>query len=114
MAHTTPLRLKVVTDRTEVTELAPRVHTAVTSTLTAVGIPVSDAVAAAVTGEIMTEIIRVRQATPEETAQAQAIERVRALHRDEYGDGSCAECTHESSVSYPCATVRALDGQEQP
>jgi hypothetical protein len=114
MAHTPPLRLKVVTDRTEVTELAPRVHTAVVSTLTAVGIPVSDAVAAAVTGEIMTEIIRVRQATPEETAQAQAIERVRALHRDEYGDGSCAECTHESSVAYPCPTVRTLDGQEQP
>jgi hypothetical protein len=112
MAHTPPLRLQVVTDRTEVAELAPRVHTAVVSTLTAVGIPVSDAVAAAVTGEIMTEIIRVRQATPDETAQAQAIERVRALHRQEYG--SCAECTREFSVAYPCATVTALNGREQP
>lgn len=113
MPHTPPLRLKVVTDRTEITDLAPRIHTAVTDTLTAVGTPVTDAVAAAVVGEIMTEIIRVRQATPDETAQAQAIERVRALHRDEYGDGSCAECTHESSVPYPCATVRALNGQEK-
>ena len=42
------------------------------------------------------------------------IKRVRALHRQEYGDGSCAECTHEFHVSYPCPTIRALDGQEQP
>ncbi|MFD5814382.1 hypothetical protein [Streptomyces sp. NPDC127038] len=39
------------------------------------------------------------------------IKRVRALHRDEYG--TCAECTHESGVPYPCPTIRALDGQEQ-
>jgi hypothetical protein len=43
---------------------------------------------------------------------ALAVGRVRTLHRQEYG--SCAECTHESSVAYPCPTVRALDGQEQP
>jgi hypothetical protein len=111
MANPVPLRLKVVTDRTEVTELAPRVHTAVTSTLTAVGVKAADGVAAAITSEIMAEIIRVRQATPEETAQAQAIERVRALHRQEYG--TCQECTHEYGVEWPCPTIRTL-AEEQP
>jgi uncharacterized protein with gpF-like domain len=43
---------------------------------------------------------------------AQAIARVRALHHEEYG--SCAECTHEFSVPFPCPTVRAIDGEEQP
>ncbi|MER5750657.1 hypothetical protein [Streptomyces sp. NPDC002088] len=43
---------------------------------------------------------------------AQAIDRLRALHREEYG--SCAECTHEYGVPYPCPTIRALDGEEQP
>jgi hypothetical protein len=42
---------------------------------------------------------------------AQATARVRALHREEYG--SCAECTHESGVLYPCATICALDEQEK-
>lgn len=41
-----------------------------------------------------------------EKAEA-AIERVRALHRDEYG--TCAECTDVRSVPYPCPTVTALD-----
>lgn len=35
-----------------------------------------------------------------------AIERVRALHRDEYG--LCSECTDARGVPWPCATVRAL------
>ncbi|WP_435279137.1 hypothetical protein [Streptomyces sp. 1222.5] len=41
---------------------------------------------------------------------AQAIARLRALHREEYG--SCAECTHAISVLWPCPTIRALDGEE--
>jgi hypothetical protein len=44
-------------------------------------------------------------------AASARIKRVRALHRDEYGCGSCAECTHESSVPFPCPTIRALDGE---
>lgn len=36
------------------------------------------------------------------------VHRVRDLHREEYG--SCAECTHESGVPFPCPTIRALDG----
>jgi hypothetical protein len=44
-------------------------------------------------------------------AASARIKRVRALHREDYG--SCAECTHESGVPYPCPTIRALDGQEQ-
>ncbi|MCU1612609.1 MAG: hypothetical protein JWO98_149 [Frankiales bacterium] len=39
---------------------------------------------------------------------ADAIDRVRTLHRQEYG--CCAECTHESGVVWPCATIRAIDG----
>ncbi|WP_435279298.1 hypothetical protein [Streptomyces sp. 1222.5] len=42
---------------------------------------------------------------------AQAVARLRALHREEYG--SCAECTHAISVLWPCPTIRALDGEEQ-
>jgi hypothetical protein len=38
---------------------------------------------------------------------AQAIARVRELHREDYG--SCAECTSVFSVSWPCPTIRALD-----
>jgi len=45
-------------------------------------------------------------------AASARIKRVRALHREDYG--GCAECTHESSVPFPCATIRALNGQEQP
>lgn len=45
-------------------------------------------------------------------AASARIKRVRALHRDEYGCGSCAECTHEFGVPFPCPTIRALDGQE--
>ncbi|MFJ9037437.1 hypothetical protein ACIRF8_12720 [Streptomyces sp. NPDC102406] len=44
-------------------------------------------------------------------AQSARIRRVRLLHREEYG--GCAECTHESMVSWPCRTIRAVDG-EQP
>jgi hypothetical protein len=43
-------------------------------------------------------------------AASARIKRVRALHREDYG--GCAECTHESSVPFPCATIRALNGQE--
>lgn len=42
---------------------------------------------------------------------AQAIARVRALHRDEYG--LCFECTHEFSVPYPCPTITALDAPKE-
>lgn len=44
-------------------------------------------------------------------AASARIKRIRALHRNEYE--SCAECTHESSVPFPCPTIRALNG-EQP
>lgn len=45
-------------------------------------------------------------------AASTRIKRVRQLHREEYG--GCAECTHESSVAWPCATISALNGEEQP
>lgn len=110
MARIDTLRLKVTTDSSDATALVPRVEAAVTRTLTAAGYAVTEALTAAVTAEVMSEIIRVRQATPEESAQAQAIERVRALHKQEYG--ACTECTHEYSEAWPCPTVRALDGED--
>ncbi|MFR9794283.1 hypothetical protein ACL07V_37615 [Streptomyces sp. MB22_4] len=42
---------------------------------------------------------------------ADTIARIRALHREDYG--SCAECTHEFGVPWPCPTIRALDGGHQ-
>lgn len=48
---------------------------------------------------------------------AQAIGRVRALHHDWEADpGHCAHCTGPDGnlVRFPCDTVRALDGEEQP
>lgn len=38
----------------------------------------------------------------------EAVDRVRALHREEYG--CCAHCTRAESVLYPCPTIRALEG----
>ncbi|MEU1272961.1 hypothetical protein [Streptomyces sp. NPDC005799] len=38
----------------------------------------------------------------------QAIARVQALHKEEYG--CCAECTSVHAVPYPCPTIRALEG----
>lgn len=43
-------------------------------------------------------------------AASARIKRIRTLHRNEYE--SCAECTHESSVSFPCPTIRALNGEK--
>jgi hypothetical protein len=118
MARIDHLRLKVVTDTADAAELAPRVKAAALSALKAADVALlmldAEAVAESVAVEVMAEILRVRQATPAESAQARAVERVRALHRDKFGDGSCAECTHEFGVPYPCPTIRALDGQEQP
>jgi transcriptional regulator with XRE-family HTH domain len=48
-------------------------------------------------------VIRTERA---EKAEA-ALERVRALHRNEYG--CCAECTEVHSVLWPCNTIRALE-----
>lgn len=110
MARTDTLHLKVTTDTSEATELVPRIGAAVRGALAAAGLAVADSVVAAAAADVMAEIIRVRQATPEESAQARVVERVRSLHRQEYG--SCAECTHESSVLYPCPTIRALDTPE--
>jgi hypothetical protein len=45
-------------------------------------------------------------------AASARIKRVRALHRNEYE--SCTECTHEYGVPFPCPTIRALNGEEQP
>jgi len=41
-----------------------------------------------------------------------AVERVRKLHAEEYG--CCSHCTRAESVLFPCATIRALDGEGQP
>ncbi|GAA2457137.1 hypothetical protein [Streptomyces macrosporus] len=38
-----------------------------------------------------------------------ALDRVRALHREE--DGICLECTTDLAVRWPCPTIRALDPQ---
>jgi hypothetical protein len=40
------------------------------------------------------------------------VEQVRKLHAEEYG--CCSHCTREDSVLFPCPTVAALNGQEQP
>lgn len=112
MAHTTTLHLKIDVDSTAAVELAPRVKAAALGALTNADFADralfdEEVLAGAVASEVMAEILRVRQATLAEAA----IARVRALHREEWG--SCAECTHESSVLYPCATIRALYGEEQ-
>lgn len=108
MAHTpTTLHLKVDADSTPAVELAPRVKAAIRDVLAAAGLAGVDELAGTAAAAVMSEILRVRQATPAEAAVA----RVRALHREEYG--SCAECTRESGVPSPCNTIRVLDG-EQP
>lgn len=117
MTRTSTLHLKVDTDATAAVELAPRVKAAVHDALATARlvdrVPFDeDALSNLVASAVMAEILRVRQATPAESAQARAIQRIRALHRNEYG--SCWECTHESSVLYPCPTIRALDGDDQP
>lgn len=111
MARTTTLRLKVDTDTTAASELTPRIKAAIHDALTAAREMGVGDLAGAAAYAVMAEILRVRQATPAESEQARAIERVRQLHREEYG--SCAECTHEYGVSFPCATIRALDGEDQ-
>lgn len=113
MARTTTLHLKVDADSTAAVELAPRVKAAALGALTNADFADralfdEEVLASAVASAVMAEILRVRQATPAEAALA----RVRTLHRNEYE--SCAECTHESSVSFPCPTIRALDGEGQP
>lgn len=40
-----------------------------------------------------------------------ALDRVRALHREEYG--CCVACMNEASVPWPCDTIRALNGNEE-
>lgn len=45
-------------------------------------------------------------------AASARIKRVRELHSEKYGCGSCAECTHEYSVPYPCPTIRVFNGEE--
>jgi hypothetical protein len=121
MASATPLHLKVITDTTDAVELAPRVKAAAHTALAAADrvdrvLFNEDNLAGAVAAEVMAEILRVRQATPAESAQARAIERVRQLHRDWEADpGHCAHCqvADGNLVPYPCPTIRALDGQEQ-
>ena len=121
MASATPLHLKVITDTTHAVELAPRVKAAVLDALKPIDMAVRvldmETVAGQVVAEVMAEILRVRQATPAESAQARAIERVRALHHDWEADpGHCAHCTegYGNLVPWPCPTVRTLDGEEQP
>ena len=113
MAEIVPLHLTVAVDAAAATELAPRVGVAIRDALRAASLTDralfdEDALASTAAPAVMAEILRIRQATPAETA----IARVRALHREEYG--SCAACTSVFSVSWPCATIRALDGEEQP
>lgn len=107
MANIVPLRLKVDIDNTTALELAARLKPAIREGLTAAQGADAEAMAGAAAAAVMVEILRVRQATPAEAALA----RVRALHREEYG--CCAECTHESGVPYPCATILTLDGRDQ-
>jgi hypothetical protein len=107
MAHTATLRLKVDADTTAAGELVPRLRTAIDDALTTARKMGVDDLAGAAAYAVMVEILQVRQATPAEVA----VDRVRELHRNEYE--SCVECTHEFGVSWPCPTVRALDG-EQP
>jgi hypothetical protein len=38
-----------------------------------------------------------------------AIERVRKLHREEYG--CCVACMGEASIPYPCDTITAMEGE---
>lgn len=38
---------------------------------------------------------------------AGSLDRIRQLHRNEYG--CCSECTAEAAVLWPCPTIRALD-----
>jgi hypothetical protein len=37
-----------------------------------------------------------------------AVDRVRSLHREQYG--CCAHCTRADTVVHPCPTIKALDG----
>ncbi|UAX56791.1 hypothetical protein K5X85_29120 [Streptomyces sp. A144] len=46
-----------------------------------------------------------------ERAEA-ATDRVRALHREEYG--LCTHCSHEDGVTAPCPTIQALGDSGQP
>lgn len=57
------------------------------------------------------------------TSSAAAIQRVRALHSpvEHRGRTICVECsgwadgsTDSSPAAHPCATIKALDGQETP
>jgi hypothetical protein len=74
-----------------------------------------------------TSLARIRAAldgVPEPDAAAAtrpgeaAIARVRVLHRRNANTGECEYCSFRDyptyAVPYPCDTVRALDGQEQP
>lgn len=102
----TALHLKVDVDNTAAAELVPRLRTAIQDALETASRTGIDDVAGAAAYAVVIEILQVRKASPAEAA----IARVRALHREEWG--SCAECTDESSVPYPCATILALDGEE--
>jgi hypothetical protein len=106
MAHTTTLHLKTDIDNTAAQELAPRLKTAIHDALTEARTAGTEDEAGAAAYAVMVEILRVRQATPVETA----ITRVRALHRNEYG--LCDECTGSHGVPWPCPTIRALDGDQ--
>ncbi|NUS22704.1 MAG: hypothetical protein HOV92_00550 [Streptomyces sp.] len=108
MADTVTLRLKTDVDNTVAAELTPRLRSTIHEALASARATGAEDEAGAAAYAVMVEILRVRQATPAETA----IDRVRALHRNECE--SCAECTHEFAVPWPCPTIRALDGQEQP
>jgi len=110
----TTLHLKVDVDNTHAAELAPRLKTAIHDALTAADRMGVDDAAGAAAYAVVVEIFRVRQATPAEVA----IARVRALHRRNENTGECEYCSFRDyptyAVPFPCDTVRALDGQEQP
>ncbi|MYS15154.1 hypothetical protein [Streptomyces sp. SID4982] len=57
------------------------------------------------------QIRRAREAlaTDEPNSAEAAVARVRALHRQE--TGLCEHCTGEYGVTWPCATVRAINGE---
>lgn len=67
-------------------------------------------------GELLEHAIR--QAEAERDKARAALDRVRALHRAEpsYRRKVCAVCfdAREEQYEWPCPTIRALDGGEQP
>lgn len=61
------------------------------------------------------DVLALLDAAAERDRLAEAVERVRALHAPYYplrdGRAYCGVCEGDEFVAYPCATIRALDGE---